>query len=232
MLTQQAEPIIFNERDCKLMQEYHRNRLRKHLTYPNNVKFRAKKPTTGERFKLCIKRCFCCGVGRSEVSRPNTNLNSQRPSVRSLNRVTDMSSSFSNKKLPAKVKEFFKDQVNLWEFNIFKLPTEGHTPLKWMMLELLSKYQLIKRFDIPTDVLDNFCHELEQAYQVFDNQYHNARHAADVLQTIHHLLIYPGLCHWLTDIEIFALLIAAAAHDLEHTGTTNAFHTKTRSDLG
>jgi len=34
---------------------------------------------------------------------------------------------------------------------------------------------------------------------------------------------------WLTDIEIFALIIAALIHDYEHTGTTNAFHVNTRS---
>ena len=29
---------------------------------------------------------------------------------------------------------------------------------------------------------------------------------------------------WLTDLEIFAILIAAIIHDFEHTGTTNNFH--------
>merc|ERR1719500_559904 len=100
-----------------------------------------------------------------------------------------------------------------------------------MILELLTKYQLIKRFNIPLDTLDNFCHELEQGYEVFGNQYHNARHAADVVQTIHHLLIASGLLHWLSDLEVFSLIIAAAAHDLEHTGTTNLFHIQTKSDL-
>jgi len=36
---------------------------------------------------------------------------------------------------------------------------------------------------------------------------------------------------WLTDIEIFAVIIAALIHDYEHTGTTNAFHVNTRSVL-
>ena len=33
---------------------------------------------------------------------------------------------------------------------------------------------------------------------------------------------------WLTDIEIFAVIVAALIHDYEHTGTTNAFHVNTR----
>ncbi|XP_034718651.1 calcium/calmodulin-dependent 3',5'-cyclic nucleotide phosphodiesterase 1C [Etheostoma cragini] len=36
--------------------------------------------------------------------------------------------------------------------------------------------------------------------------------------------------HWLTELEIFAIIFAAAIHDFEHTGTTNNFHVQTRSD--
>lgn len=32
------------------------------------------------------------------------------------------------------------------------------------------------------------------------------------------------LQEWLTKLEVLAMLFAAAIHDLEHTGTTNAFH--------
>lgn len=34
--------------------------------------------------------------------------------------------------------------------------------------------------------------------------------------------------HWLTELEIFAMIFAAAIHDYEHTGTTNNFHIQTR----
>jgi len=33
--------------------------------------------------------------------------------------------------------------------------------------------------------------------------------------------------HWLTDLEVFATIIAALIHDYEHTGTTNNFHINT-----
>ncbi|KAK0155350.1 Calcium/calmodulin-dependent 3',5'-cyclic nucleotide phosphodiesterase 1C [Merluccius polli] len=36
--------------------------------------------------------------------------------------------------------------------------------------------------------------------------------------------------HWLTELEILAMIFAAAVHDYEHTGTTNNFHIQTRSD--
>ena len=36
---------------------------------------------------------------------------------------------------------------------------------------------------------------------------------------------------WLSELEIFTVIIAAAIHDFEHTGTTNNFHINTKSDL-
>ncbi|NXX23848.1 PDE1A phosphodiesterase, partial [Podargus strigoides] len=37
--------------------------------------------------------------------------------------------------------------------------------------------------------------------------------------------------HWLTELEILAMIFAAAIHDYEHTGTTNNFHNNSRSDV-
>ncbi|KAK3748126.1 hypothetical protein RRG08_005917 [Elysia crispata] len=40
-----------------------------------------------------------------------------------------------------------------------------------------------------------------------------------------------GVMQWLTDLEVFATLIAALIHDYEHTGTTNNFHINTSSEV-
>lgn len=32
---------------------------------------------------------------------------------------------------------------------------------------------------------------------------------------------------WMTDVELFAAVVAALIHDFEHTGTTNTFHVNT-----
>jgi 3''5''-cyclic nucleotide phosphodiesterase. len=46
----------------------------------------------------------------------------------------------------------------------------------------------------------------------------------------HVILTWMNVCvcfdckNWLTDLEIFATLVAAIIHDYEHTGTTNNFH--------
>lgn len=41
-----------------------------------------------------------------------------------------------------------------------------------------------------------------------------------------------GLLNWLSEVEVFAMIFAAAIHDYEHTGTTNTFHTQTRCAWG
>lgn len=41
---------------------------------------------------------------------------------------------------------------------------------------------------------------------------------------------FACLQNWLTDLEIFATLVAAIIHDYEHTGTTNNFHVMSGSD--
>jgi hypothetical protein len=41
-----------------------------------------------------------------------------------------------------------------------------------------------------------------------------------------------GLLNWLSEVEVFAMIFAAAIHDYEHTGTTNTFHTQTRCVWG
>ena len=42
--------------------------------------------------------------------------------------------------------------------------------------------------------------------------------------------LYVSVCvqHWLSELEILAMVFAAAIHDFEHTGTTNNFHIHTR----
>ncbi|XP_075903522.1 dual specificity calcium/calmodulin-dependent 3',5'-cyclic nucleotide phosphodiesterase 1A isoform X2 [Nelusetta ayraudi] len=121
--------------------------------------------------------------------------------------------------------------VDTWSFNVFALnEASGDHALKFVFYELLTRYDLIHRFKVPISALISFISSLELGYSKYKNPYHNLVHAADVTQTIHHLLLKTGIVHWLSELEIFATLFAAAIHDFEHTGTTNNFHIQTRSD--
>ena len=65
----------------------------------------------------------------------------------------------------------------------------------------------------------------------YGNPYHNNLHAADVLQSCHWIISQTGLRDWMSDLEIFCLLLSAIIHDYHHTGTTNNFHIQSTSDL-
>lgn len=80
-------------------------------------------------------------------------------------------------------------------------------------------------------MLEQFLAKIEEGYCRYQNPYHNNLHAADVAQTIHYMLSQTGIVNYLSELEIFAILIAALIHDYEHTGTTNSFHINTGSDM-
>ncbi|XP_061411805.1 dual specificity calcium/calmodulin-dependent 3',5'-cyclic nucleotide phosphodiesterase 1A-like isoform X4 [Lethenteron reissneri] len=132
---------------------------------------------------------------------------------------------------PPNVLVALKD-VNKWSFDVFVLnEASGEHALKFVMHELLTRYELISRYKIPVAALVSFVEALEAGYSKHKNPYHNLAHAADVTQTVHYLLLQSGLMHWLSELETLAVIFAAAIHDLEHTGTTNNFHIQTRSDV-
>ncbi|KAG9349470.1 hypothetical protein JZ751_027915 [Albula glossodonta] len=122
--------------------------------------------------------------------------------------------------------------VDMWSFNVFALhEASSEHALKFLVYDLLTRYDLISRFKIPVSSLVSFVEALEVGYSKHKNPYHNLTHAADVTQTAHYLMLHTGIMHWLTELEILAMVFAAAIHDFEHTGTTNNFHIQTRSEV-
>ncbi|XP_052747236.1 dual specificity calcium/calmodulin-dependent 3',5'-cyclic nucleotide phosphodiesterase 1 isoform X2 [Bicyclus anynana] len=118
-----------------------------------------------------------------------------------------------------------------WSFDVFALhEAAAGQPVKYLGYELLNRYGMIHKFKVPPTILENFLSRIEEGYCKFHNPYHNNLHAADVAQTVHYMLCQTGLMNWLSDLEIFATLVAAVVHDFEHTGTTNNFHVMSGSD--
>ncbi|XP_037297696.1 calcium/calmodulin-dependent 3',5'-cyclic nucleotide phosphodiesterase 1 isoform X3 [Manduca sexta] len=118
-----------------------------------------------------------------------------------------------------------------WSFDVFALhEASAGAPVKYLGYELLNRYGMIHKFKVPPTILENFLSRIEEGYCKFHNPYHNNLHAADVAQTVHYMLCQTGLMNWLSDLEIFATLVAAVVHDYEHTGTTNNFHVMSGSE--
>ncbi|XP_050439387.1 dual specificity calcium/calmodulin-dependent 3',5'-cyclic nucleotide phosphodiesterase 1C-like isoform X3 [Adelges cooleyi] len=132
---------------------------------------------------------------------------------------------------PDNVTESLKN-VNDWSFDVYELSSYANgQPLKYLGYDLLNRYGIFQKFKVPTVVMENFLAKIEEGYSRHKNPYHNNLHGADVAQTVHYMLFQTGLMNWLTDLEIFAMLIAAITHDYEHTGTTNNFHVMSGSDI-
>ncbi|XP_015520220.1 calcium/calmodulin-dependent 3',5'-cyclic nucleotide phosphodiesterase 1 isoform X2 [Neodiprion lecontei] len=118
-----------------------------------------------------------------------------------------------------------------WSFDVFSLSDAASgAPIRYLGYDLLNRYGMIHKFKVPPSVLESFLVRIEEGYCRHRNPYHNNLHAADVAQTMHYVLCQTGLMNWLTDLEIFATLVAAIIHDFEHTGTTNNFHVMSGSD--
>ncbi|KAL7740328.1 hypothetical protein ACLKA6_018770 [Drosophila palustris] len=118
-----------------------------------------------------------------------------------------------------------------WTFDVFAL-TEAASGqvIKYVAYDLLNRYGAMHKFKIAPGVLEVFLHRVEEGYCRYRNPYHNNLHAVDVMQSMHYCLCNTGLMNWLTDLEIFASLLAALLHDFEHTGTTNNFHVMSGSE--
>eukprot|EP00741_Cyanophora_paradoxa_P000188 tig00000402_g182.t1 len=96
-------------------------------------------------------------------------------------------------------------------------------------LAVVERHGLVHRFGLDALRLSSFLRTVEAHY--LDNPYHSAIHAADVVQSLHFLLLRGGLAsRLLSDLEVLAAILAAVVHDLGHGGFTNAFEIATSSE--
>jgi hypothetical protein len=64
-----------------------------------------------------------------------------------------------------------------------------------------------------------------------DVPYHNWFHAIDVTLFVYTLHVTAHLERFLTDLEIFALFLAAICHDVDHNGLNNNFHRNAKTQF-
>jgi calcium/calmodulin-dependent 3',5'-cyclic nucleotide phosphodiesterase len=133
--------------------------------------------------------------------------------------------------IPNSKEQYFKN-IDSWNWSpvLSAVLTSGR-PLRYTLHHIFTSYEFFQKGLADENYFYAFVDSIENAYQKNKNPYHNSTHAADVLQTTHHIINATGMYHWLSDLELMAMLFAAAIHDTEHTGTTNDFHVLTRSPL-
>jgi len=98
-----------------------------------------------------------------------------------------------------------------------------HYPMTFVVELVLQKYDAAAELRLEEAEIKGMLIELEKGY-VAANSYHNAMHAADVAYTLHTLLEAGGRTKLkLTKLQLVACIVAAAAHDFRHPGTTNSY---------
>merc|ERR1719361_2367262 len=139
---------------------------------------------------------------------------------------------------------FYRTQVKVnkvleglgsWEFDIFEvedmvgdlmLPLLGVTICK-----KLKSHDLNHFHDLPEKVVFDYLLAITNAYHPRSEvSYHNALHAADVMCSSYSL-IKSDKFETFNYLQIVALIIAAAAHDVDHDGHNNTFHINSGSKL-
>eukprot|EP00051_Salpingoeca_urceolata_P005821 m.77744 g.77744 ORF g.77744 m.77744 type:complete len:720 (+) comp14559_c0_seq1:332-2491(+) len=119
----------------------------------------------------------------------------------------------------------FVSTLDDWGFDIFRLgDLSGGRPLTSLCLEMLSRQNLMHRLKLDKLVVARYLCVLEDNYcRHADVPYHTNDHAADVTHTTFALLMSSCMNDVFSDLEVFAAVIAAAAHDVAHFGLTNQF---------
>ncbi|ETO74088.1 hypothetical protein F444_10048 [Phytophthora nicotianae P1976] len=120
--------------------------------------------------------------------------------------------------------------LNSWNFDVFRVHiVSGGNALSYIGHHLLCDAPC-QALNIESSLLVNFLLEIQRGY-IATNPYHNAIHAADVMQSVHYFLTQPELQPYLRPLDRAISLIAAGVHDFMHDGFNNGFHISTASDI-
>lgn len=127
------------------------------------------------------------------------------------------------------LQNLLRDVTN-WSFDIFRVNViSGGNALCQLGYHLLHELAG-SHLQIEQATLVNFLLEIQRGY-ITTNPYHNAIHAADVMQTVNYFLIQPELAPFLRPLDRALALIAAGIHDFKHDGFNNSFHISTGSEI-
>eukprot|EP01119_Soliformovum_irregulare_P021676 TRINITY_DN726_c4_g1_i1.p1 TRINITY_DN726_c4_g1~~TRINITY_DN726_c4_g1_i1.p1 ORF type:complete len:686 (+),score=192.58 TRINITY_DN726_c4_g1_i1:158-2215(+) len=115
-----------------------------------------------------------------------------------------------------------------WEYDIF--PEFPGKDLMTVTYYCIASHGIFDRLSIDQKRLLRFLKEIQQGYKP-ECSYHNSLHAMDVVLNVNYFITNGDFGVSLTDIQIFAILIAAAIHDYRHPGVNNTFLIRTCDDL-
>lgn len=124
-------------------------------------------------------------------------------------------------------------QIDSLSFDVFDLKeATEENELMSLMHSIFTRTDLYTTAKMNASRFDGFIREVQAGYHSA-NPYHNATHAADVVQCLHYFLSSCGVESYLSlqPLELAGAYIAAAIHDYDHPGLNNGYLVNTGADL-
>ena len=133
-------------------------------------------------------------------------------------------------------------ELSMWGFDVLAFGDESvsssgtHVGKKHLdilntaVLTMFRGFDILTTYSIPIEVFSSFVSEISICYHM-SNPYHNYFHAVDVMQTVYCIIASMDARNMLRHADIFAIMVAALAHDVDHPGTNNSFHVNARTEL-
>ena len=124
------------------------------------------------------------------------------------------------------------EKIAACDFDIFELNKLLNKKTSiYLAMEILSRLAIVDNGGIPHNILFDFVKEIVSHYDRVKAIYHNDLHAGDVMQTVYTIFVKGKLNvkMKLSELDIFAILVAALCHDYKHPGTNNAYNINART---
>ncbi|KAF5830629.1 hypothetical protein DUNSADRAFT_14253 [Dunaliella salina] len=123
-------------------------------------------------------------------------------------------------------------KVDDWQFDAFELnEVSNGRPLSMLSFALFKRFEIAEKWQMDDQKLAKFLMKIEDGYP--RNPYHNRVHAADVLRSLHVLVLRGGLIDYgyCDDINLFSCYLSSIIHDYEHKGVNNDYLVRVSDDL-
>mmetsp|Transcript_88489 Transcript_88489/g.222764 ORF Transcript_88489/g.222764 Transcript_88489/m.222764 type:complete len:577 (+) Transcript_88489:92-1822(+) len=127
-----------------------------------------------------------------------------------------------------------KVNVDSWEaIDVFRLEREHQQPLVQVFMSVWTTRSFGNLSKATREQVLEFMRAVEASYR--RNPYHNRMHAAEVTATAYYvwaqLAAQEHLAGYFSEVDLLAVVLAAAVHDMAHPGTANDFLVKTQHEL-
>mmetsp|Transcript_52194 Transcript_52194/g.132730 ORF Transcript_52194/g.132730 Transcript_52194/m.132730 type:complete len:533 (+) Transcript_52194:2-1600(+) len=122
-----------------------------------------------------------------------------------------------------------KTIINSWALDLLQIDIEEIDDIASYIFFDSAVGQRAGRACAGPATFQNFVKVVKARYT--NQPYHCYTHAVDVLHTVYRLLSLTQSDKWVSEVEQYAILVSAVAHDIGHFGRTNPFLVETQHEL-